>query len=190
MFFIRKKYKNLPDDRELLEKYRMQGDMSCIGILFEKYVHLVFGVCLKYLKDPDDSKDAVSQIFEKVISETKKKEILNFEAWLHTVTRNYCLMTFRNNKNNHVSVNEEKIEEVIEQENEEFLPDPEVMKNAMENLKESQRICLQLFYFDELSYNQLAEKTGYSIGEVKSYIQNGKRNLKLMLQQNENRSIS
>ena len=183
MFFIRKKYRQLPDDRELLEKYRMQGDMSCIGILFEKYVHLVFGVCLKYLKDPDESKDAVQQIFEKVMAEASRTEIQNFEGWLHTVTRNYCLMSFRKSKNEPVPLDEQRTADLHETESDDPAPDPESVVKAMEGLKENQKVCLQLFYLEGLSYTELSEKTGFSLNEVKSYIQNGKRNLKLMMLQ-------
>jgi RNA polymerase sigma factor (sigma-70 family) len=55
------------------------------------------------------------------------------------------------------------------------------LNEALKSLAEKQRICVELFYLQEKSYNEVAEITGFTMNEVKSFIQNGKRNLKIYL---------
>jgi len=150
-------------------------------------------VCLFYFKDKDLAKDMVMQIFEKLLTELKKSEVKNFKAWLSFVVRNYCISELRKNKNKHF-VNESYLdfeittttlleEEKIESVNEELLL--EYMKECLPQLKENQKLCVELFYLQNLSYQQIADKTKFSLNEIKSYIQNGKRNLKLLIEQKQ-----
>jgi RNA polymerase sigma factor (sigma-70 family) len=160
------------------------NDPNALEILFERYLHLLFLVSLKYLKDEDDSKDAVMEVFEKVIDELKVGKIRNFHDWLYTVTKNHCLMIIRKQKRN-ITVDIEAIEDKMNfmefaQSND--LPDSEAraqaIERAMQTLNAGQRRCLQLFYFENKSYKEIADLTGFSIKQVKSHIQNGKRNVK------------
>lgn len=183
------KWHHMGDDA-LLTNYRSFGSMEVIGELFNRYGHLVFGVCLKYLRNEDEAKDACMQIFEKLITELRKSEISQFKAWLHTVTRNHCLIHIRKN----ISI-ETNREIYLKNFSEEFVnfwsemnhiqeAETEMKKlhEALDKLEEEQRLCLDLIYFQDKSYKEISEITGFDQNKVKSYIQNGKRNLKLILE--------
>lgn len=173
-------------DKELITQYKKGGDNSLVGELYKRYSHLVYGVSLKYLKNEEESKDAVLQIFENLLSDLKKHDIANFKSWLHSVARNHCLMFLRKQQTKLKRVNEY---EAVYQ-HEETYPVPFAvhekeekeaqltkLEEAMKGLKEEQRVCVELFFLKEKCYNEVAEITGYELKKVKSYIQNGKRNL-------------
>jgi RNA polymerase sigma factor (sigma-70 family) len=176
------------NDTDLLQLYKSSSDTQLIGELYKRYTHLVFGLCLKYLKNEEDSKDAVMQIFEKLLDDLKKHEVNNFKSWLYSVSRNYCLMQLRKTKTE-VPADEYVINnyqgELMENDEElhhDFVNlHPNKLKEALTALNEEQRKCVELFYLEEKSYKEVAELTGYSLVKVKSYIQNGKRNLKIRL---------
>jgi len=174
-------------DEELVERYRNSHETVYIGELYQRYTLLVFGVCMKYFKDEATAEDASMQIFEKLITELKKHHITAFKPWLHTVVKNHCMMLFRKDST------EEKrkwllrkdIGSVVENPEENHLSEAEEkeyilqhLKEGIDELKEEQRICIELFYLKESSYSEISLITGFSMNEVKSYIQNGKRNLK------------
>lgn len=160
-----------------------------LGILFKRYTHLVFGVSMKYLKDEDDSKDAVMQIFEKLVTDLKKHPVENFKSWLHTVTKNYCLMQLRSRKGKYFQPlpdTEESLEIVesagsLHPDKVELEEKLSLMEKGIQALNAEQRTCVELFYLKEMSYQQVAEQTGYSMLQVKSFIQNGKRNLRIFM---------
>jgi RNA polymerase sigma factor (sigma-70 family) len=177
-------------DAELILRYKQSGDKFFVGELFKRYSHLVFGLCLNYYKDKDESKDAVMRIFEKLFEELKKREVENFKGWICFVSRNFCISELRRKK-----TRLGKEEEIDWQEKEEG-PEQKLteaedarekeihlegLAEAVTALKEEQRICVELFYIKEKSYKEIMEITSFSEKEVKSFIQNGKRNLKILL---------
>lgn len=185
------KKRDFATDEELALNYFKTGDKELVGLLFEKHVKTVFGVCLFYFRDKDIAKDAVMQIFEKLITELKKTEVKNFKGWLSFVVRNYCISEIRKNKGRYnlpesyldFEVKETTLEEeekISEVSDEEMI---EQMQICLVDLKENQRVCVELFYLKNQSYQQICDKTNFSLNEVKSFIQNGKRNLKLLLEQ-------
>ena len=174
-------------DEDLVHRYRNSHETTYIGELYQRYTHLVFGVCMKYLKNHAEAEDATMQIFEKLIAELKKHHITTFKPWLHTVVKNHCMMTFRKNSvgmkrntklkyelNNFVET--EPVDHLQEEQDREFVLLH--LKEGMEELKEEQRECVELFYLKKFSYHEIANVTGFDLNEVKSNIQNGKRNLK------------
>jgi RNA polymerase sigma factor (sigma-70 family) len=175
------------DDETQLESYRQSGDLAVLGSLFEQYMPLIYGVCLKYLKDEEVAKDAVMGIFEELIIKVKQHDIKQFRSWVYVLSRNYCLMQLRSGK---------KMEQVSLDEVMEFTPflHPEenthkeealkALERCMERLAEGQRQSVNLFYLEEKSYKEVVDITGYTLNDVKSYIQNGKRNLKICLEKN------
>ena len=176
-------------DEELVRLFREKQDLEVLGVLYKRYMLLVYGVCMKYFKNREDSQDAVMQIFEVMVKDIPRFEIQNFKGWLYTVTRNYCLMQLRKSsreKNRHpeispvVFMESTAVMHPIEEEPNEDLQ--ERLKLCLEQLKEEQRRCVELFYYQQQCYKEIA--TGLNIGEekVKSYIQNGKRNLKICLE--------
>lgn len=183
-------YHALPDE-ELLSEYRKNGNRESIGILFKRYSHLVFGVCMHYLYDKEKAADAVMGIFEQLFESLTRHEVTSFKAWISTVSKNYCLMQLRKSSAKHL-VLVDNIEQLSDQimENEHFLHhdnnDPgakiETLLNSISGLNIHQQQCIRLFYLESFSYQEVASLTGMRLVEVKSHIQNGKRNLKLFME--------
>ena len=176
------------DDASLISRYKASGSLDVLGILYNKYMHLVFGVCLNYLKDEEQSKDAVMQIFEELVVKLKIHDVQNFKSWLHVLSRNHCLMALRkNSRHETVSIEDTFVENTefvhldVDDTKENKLT---VMEKCMETLPEEQRISVDLFYLQEKCYKEVADITGYDMLKVKSYIQNGKRNLKICIEKN------
>lgn len=186
---------NSVSDEDLVEYYRNSHDTVYVGELYTRYTHLVYGVCMKYLQNDNDAKDATMQIFEKLLKELKKHHITAFKPWLYMVVKNYCMMEFRKaasqktNTQKIVKEQQQNVETDVDAHLDEKA-EKELMLNGLEKglsaLKPEQQQCVKLFYLEELSYKDIAEKTGFSLNDVKSHIQNGKRNLKLFLTANKN----
>ena len=180
-------------DLDLINRYQETGNNRYIGELFQQYQNLILGTCIKYLKDRETAKDATMDIFEGLLGKLSSHEVSNFKSWLYTFTRNHCLMYIRKRKGIiEEEFQPEKIEKTFmespdfEHLDSEAQSESEVLKAAMAQLKDHQRRCIQLFYLEELSYRDVADRTGFELKKVKSYIQNGKRNLQLLLSQAKN----
>ncbi len=156
--------------------------MRVLSNLYQRYMELVYGVCLKYFKDSERSKDAVMSIFEALVEKLKLHEVNNFKSWLHTLTRNYCLMqlrTPRNLKTTEFNPDYMHLEETVHlngvlEKEEQFVK----LEKCMQTLSEEQKKTVELFYLQQKCYDEIAEITGYEWNKVRSYIQNGRRNLK------------
>ena len=177
---------NIPEDHLLVSEYRQSGNLETLGKLYGRYMHLVFGLCLKYLKNEEKSKDAVMQIFEQLITKLKIHEVSNFKSWLYTLARNYCLMEIRSSgKHEFVSMEDNFMEKDafvhldIDDMRENKLS---IMEQCLEKLPSEQKETINLFYLEQKCYKDVAELTGYDLNKVKSYIQNGKRNLKICIE--------
>ena len=180
-------------DEELAGLFRASGQAELIGELYKRYAHLVLGVCIRFLKNRDDGRDAAMEVFERLFISLRKYEVHNFKSWLFTVTKSHCAMILRQRKKEGVSVGWEDNLLVEVMENGHFShhhTEDEIedrirkLHHALNNLSPGQQQCVLLFYFDEKSYQEIENKTGYSAKEVKSHLQNGKRNLKLALENN------
>ena len=187
-FITSKSHLSVSDDQLLLKEYQASGDLEVLGQLYGRYMHLVYGVCLKYLKDEEASKDAVMQIFEQLIGKLKIHQVSNFKSWLYMLARNYCLMELRSsNKHEVVHMEDEFMEKEafvhldVEDSRENTLT---VMEKCMEKLPPEQKDTIKLFYLEQKCYRDVADITGYDLNKVKSYIQNGKRNLKICIEKN------
>ncbi|MBK7690437.1 MAG: sigma-70 family RNA polymerase sigma factor [Bacteroidetes bacterium] len=175
-------------DEDLIHLYKTKKSAEVFGIIYERYAHLVYGVCLKYLKNADNAKDAMMQIFEKLFIDLHKHEIQVFKAWIYRVSQNHCFMVLRSNNHLVKSV--------------EFFPDHSVeyedtlhpklekekmydkMEMAIDDLTAEQKNCILLFYIEKKTYQEIMTETGLSFMQVKSNIQNGKRNLKIKMTEN------
>ncbi len=164
--------------------------MAAMAELYRRYAHLVLGMCIKYMKDKDEAKDAMSQVFEKLLKELLQTDVHNFKGWLGFVTRNHCISLLRKK-----GTENERITELryysntgVESEEEERLNEKETeliqLERSIAALNEEQKICIRLFYIERLTYSDVAEKTGFDLKAVKSHLQNGKRNLKILLEKN------
>ena len=179
------KFLSNSSDETLLELAIKKGRNSVLSELYNRYSHLVYGVCLKYFKNNEESEDAVMHIFEDLLVNVEQYTIKNFKSWLFSVARNYCLMELRHKKveqrYQQFETSKRQKEEMLHPVYEETQTEVIHLKQALSDLNEEQRRCLELFYFEEQSYKEISDFTGLSIKKVKSYIQNGKRNLRLKL---------
>ncbi len=175
-------------DSDLIKRYKTSGDLVIIGELYNRHMSLVYGVCLKYLKNREESRDAVMQIFEKLVQTLREHPVEHFKSWVYVTARNYCLMQLRSRKGK----NFEEISPFL-METDSFLhledePEKETnlvkLENCIEQLANEQKHCVQLFYLQQKCYKDITTLTGYDLNNVKSYIQNGKRNLKLCMERN------
>lgn len=192
MFFKFLQNKYLDEDAELIHRFKSSGDLEFLGRLYEKYMHLVHGVCLKYLQNREDSRDATMQIFEKLVVEIPKREIENFKSWLYVLTKNHCLMQIRAEKSRMARADNIEIDATVFMEstyelhhNNELVIDRNLtaLKKCIDALKAGQQECIKLFYLEEKCYQEISELTQLDLKKVKSYIQNGKRNLKICMEQ-------
>jgi len=181
---------HLPDE-ELVNLFRESGDQEIIGVLFRRYTHLVLGVCIKYLRDRETARDVAMGVFESLFSSLKKYEVHNFKSWLYTVVRSHCAQALRDQKKDPVIIlwEENLMQDVMEKDgfshlnnNDESEEQIRKLHRAVGDLSPGQQQCLLLFYLDGKSYQQITETTGFTMNEVKSFIQNAKRNLKINLE--------
>jgi RNA polymerase sigma-70 factor (ECF subfamily) len=178
-------------DQELLNNFYRDRDNYWLGVLFQRYTLLLLGVGMKYLKNEEEAKDAVQQIFLKAITELHKYKVEYFKSWLYMVAKNHCLMNLRDKQ--HIVTTEIKEQMAVAPAEDNSLSvhleknkQLELMNESLEELGKEQQLCVTLFYLDKKTYQQISDETGFSLMQVKSYIQNGKRNLKLLLEKKLN----
>jgi RNA polymerase sigma-70 factor (ECF subfamily) len=182
----KEKYNHITD-QELLTRFYADRKNEWLGTLLQRYTLLLLGVCMKYLKNEEEAKDSVQQIFLKVIQELQKYKVDYFKSWLYMVAKNHCLMKLRDKQGKIPAELTEKLMAAPEEttdwqvltQNDLTL---ELMENSLKELNAEQQQCVTLFYLEKKSYQEITEITGFSMLQVKSYIQNGKRNLKILIE--------
>lgn len=190
MTFLKNISPDQSSDKELVTAFKETGDINHLSTLYQRYMDLVFGVCLKYFKEGERSKDAVMDIFGELNTKLRNHEVDNFKGWLHVLARNYCLMQLRSPRNMKTTEfnpafmqNEQNAHlngEALEKE-EHF----RMLEKCMETLPAEQKRTVELFYLESKCYNEIAEITGHEWSKVRSYIQNGKRNLKICIEEKQ-----
>lgn len=188
MLYTSHKHSDLSDEK-LLQQFRDSGDLDLLGSLYARYMHLVYGVCLKYLAKREDAQDAVMQVFEKLIVEIPRHEVENFKSWLFVMSKNHCFMELRSRKSATRREEAIKHDPSFMESGEELHPiDREdgalgtALEDCIEKLKNEQKSCIRLFYYEKLSYRDIASQLKLDEKKVKSHIQNAKRNLKICLE--------
>jgi RNA polymerase sigma-70 factor (ECF subfamily) len=179
-------------DAALVAQYRSSDDLSVLGDLYNRYMDMVYGVCLNYLKDPEEAQDAVMAIFEELVGKLRQHQVDNFKSWLYTLAKNHCLMKLRSQKKIPLT----KLgDELMQSEADEHLKDVlsreehfRQLDACMEQLADNQRRVIELFYLQGKCYNEISEETGLEWNNVRSFIQNGRRNLKNCME-NERQKI-
>ncbi len=181
------KFSHISDD-ELLQRFLKNKENEWLGILLQRYTFLLLGVCMKYLKNEEEARDTVQQIFLKVLQDVQKYKIENFKPWLYMVARNACLTILRDKKKLYYEEISDKNNfyndftidhEFINAQND--IP-MEFLEEALKELNTEQKQCITLFYLQKNSYQEISDISGYSLLQVKSFIQNGKRNLKISIE--------
>lgn len=175
------------EDKELLDRFYRDGNNQWLGILLQRYTMLLLGVCMKYLNNEEEAKDCVQQVFLKAITELQKYKVEFFKSWLYMVAKNHCLMKIRNSHGKHpveitdnIGLHEDESELKLQLlEKDKAL---NLMEEGLQQLNAEQKQCVTLFYLQKKSYTQIADITGFTMLQVKSYIQNGKRNLKQIIE--------
>lgn len=180
---------DLKDEGALLTEYRRTGDIRLIGELYAFYMPLVYGVCLKYFQDSAKSEDAVMAIFEELVVKLRVHQVANFRSWLYSLARNFCLMEIRRDKKvelvdidvlqHELSENTKSVGQTFDLELEGNL---QMLEACLDTLTVEQQRCIRLFFLEKRCYADIAKDTGFTLSKVKSYIQNGKRNLKLCME--------
>lgn len=174
-------------DEALLARYQSSGEARYLGVLYERYMPMVYGVCLKILRDPGKSEDAVMSIYEELVRKAREHQVESFRGWLYVLARNHCLMEWRKNHRRPTDyhapedmVRYDAVEAAFEVE----LPDAEdkSLEKCLEQLPANQRTSVQMFYLEEKSYKEIAGLLAEEVGKIRSYIQNGRRNLKICLE--------
>jgi RNA polymerase sigma factor (sigma-70 family) len=173
-------------DQQLLNSFYTSRDNYWLGILLQRYTLLLLGVCMKYLKNEEEAKDCVQQVFLKAITELHKYKVEYFKSWLYMVAKNHCLMKLRDKPaKTPAPINEEMVAPAENHDRQLHLEKDrqlELMTDCLDELSKEQKQCVTLFYLEKRSYQEIAAQTGFSLMQVKSYIQNGKRNLKILLE--------
>ncbi len=175
-------------DKELVTAFKQSGNIDILSSLYQRYMDLVYGVCLKYFKDAERSKDAVMDIYIELTAKLKQHEVDNFKGWLHVLARNYCLMQLRSPRNMKTTEfnadfmqsaeNTHLVGEAVEKEAN-FVK----MEQCLKTLPQEQQETVRLFYLENKCYNEIAAATGHDWNKVRSFIQNGRRNLKICMEQ-------
>ena len=175
-------------DAQLIADYRQNLQQETLAQLFLRYNDLVYGTCIKYLGDQEAAKDAVMDIYEELLEKLKQHEVENFKSWLYVVTKNHCLMQIRKNKKLSITEFDSQIvqsgdfshlESVFEKERQ-----LEKLGGCMQKLNVEQRQTLRLFYLENKCYNEISALTGFDWNKVRSLVQNGRRNLKICMEDN------
>ena len=181
--------KKMSDD-ELIVAYKESENIEYVGELFQRKTHLIASLSLKFLKNETDAEDATYEVFEILSKDLLRHEVSNINSWLFSVTRNHCYKKLRKTINEREKINEEKNSAISFMQNvsdddlleKELLEEQlDLMEEMIELLSEEQRICLKLFYLEKKSYVEIVEETKYELKKVKSYIQNGRRNVKILM---------
>ena len=187
MQFLKSNRKSTKSDLELIKDYKASGDLDLLTTLYDRYIELVFGLCLKYLKNGHESEDMVMHIYTVLIEKLKKHDVKNFKSWLYTLSKNQCIEFLR--KNNRTLTKEKEAKLVYSEQV--FHPDDVRKENALVQMEkclvklpEDQRKCIQLFYLENKSYNEIVDDTGFEWNMIRSYLQNGRRNLKICMEKN------
>jgi len=174
------------DDNELLQKFYADHDNEWLGILLQRYTMLLLGVCMKYLKNEEEAKDAVQQVFLKAINELHKYKVDYFKSWIYMVAKNHCLMKLRDKGKYTTEINERLMatpDEITDKNN--YIEKDKALTNMAEallQLNKEQQVCITLFFLEKKSYQEITAQTSFTLMQVKSHIQNGKRNLKLLME--------
>ena len=185
------KYNDI-SDQELLERFEADRNNEWLGIVLQRYTLLLLGVCMKYLKNEDDARDSVQQIFLKVIQELQKYKVAYFKSWLYMVAKNHCLMKLRDRQGKLPAELNDRLlatpaEEADRQQMVQNDHTLDLLEASLKELNSEQQQCVTLFYLQKKSYQEISDLTGFTLMQVKSHIQNGKRNLKILIEKKRQR---
>ena len=191
-----------PTDEDLAAGFRESGNPDLLGALYARYLELVYGVCLQYLRDGGRAEDAAMDIYEQLHVKLREHAVDHFRPWLYRLARNHCLMILRRSASHltrdSVSVPtyagadlaDMQIGDLLHQDGDDGDAalarerDLDALEACREELSAEQATCIRRFYLEGASYQTIAEERGLPVGRVRSHLQNGRRNLKKCLERN------
>jgi RNA polymerase sigma-70 factor (ECF subfamily) len=189
--FLRNKIKT---DEELAEMFRKDKDMEILGELFHRYMDMIMGLCMKYFKNTVDSEDAVMEIFEVLARRLPNHQVKHFKSWIYSLSSNHCLDILRKKKRDFSREGEKHLMysmEVKRQYSDELIEEKSnqeklllSMEDCMKQLVDKQKQCVQLFYIDKMKYEEVSKALEITWSQTRSFIQNGRRNLKKCMENN------
>lgn len=170
----------------MLQLYRQHGDLKILARLYQPYMELVLAVCCKYLEHREAARDAVMEIFEELVVKLRRHEVSNFRSWLYTVARNHCLLSLRSVRGRQVEFSEQHMQSATELhpldsvwEREQSF---EQLQRCLDKLSPQHKSSIELFYLQGKCYKEISEISGLAWNQVRSYIQNARRNLKICME--------
>jgi len=175
------------EDKALIEKYRSTKDQSYLATLFERYMTQVYGSCMSYYKNTADAEDAVMEIYEKLVVKILSSDIKYFKSWLYTVTRNHCLEKLRKTSNRADKKSQAELmyyDDLVHPDDVDKESELGILEGCIEKLENKQKQCVSKFYYDKKSYAEIGKELDLGVGQVRSRIQNGRRNLKICMESN------
>lgn len=181
------KYNNIPNEQalELLEQFKKSGESEDLGKLYTHYMEMVLIVGLKYYRDQQKAEDLVMDVFEILYKKAANHNVTTVSSWIYTIAKNECLMDLRKNKKEIPTDQINYQQQVVESEeflhlfeNDQSENEMKSLQDCIDALNEEQKQCIEQFYLQQSSYKDITMNTNFTINQVKSYIQNGKRNLK------------
>lgn len=178
------------DEQSLIATFRQKQKMQALAELYGRYVHLVSTLAHSILKQQHLAEDAVNDVFEIIAQDLKTTQVNNFSSWLYSVTKFHCLKLKKKQQKEFAQEDmsqQEATDDAISNLEMELKLQKRIalMQSSLGEIKEHQKTCIELFYLKGMSYHDISDQTGFSVKEVKSYIQNGKRNLKNVMLDNE-----
>jgi len=196
MAWLRSKRLDERSDETLASEYRSSKDQKVLGILYGRYLELMYGLCLQYFKDAARAEDATIDIYEELRVKLLKHKVENFRPWMYRLARNHCLMVLRRGAS-HMTMDSSSVatHEGLDPADMQLADNLHLRGEAMEKeqlllaleactdaLPENQSICIRRFYLHGESYADIAATLAFTVGKVRSAIQNGRRNLKICLE--------
>lgn len=171
----------------------LKGDRRAQQQVYECFYGKMMAVCLRYTKNTDQAKDILQDGFIKVFNSMDRfNQAGSFEGWVRRIMVNTAIDHFRRSKNSYLLLGAERsIEDFVdhdaedtiadEQENEEWDLKPADIINAMQKLTPAYRTVFNLYVFEELTHQEIADLLGINIGTSKSNFAKAKQNLKKLL---------
>ncbi len=165
-------------DFELLDRFRRHGDRAAFERIVARHRPWLHRVCARLLRSDEAARDATQDVFARVLNRLDTFRGDNFPGWLKAIAVNCCLNTIDRDKR------WAPLEAAGEAPAADLGPELQLLRleegvrarHLIARLPERQKIVFCLKYIDDCSYQEIERLTGFSNKEVKSFLQNARRN--------------
>ncbi|MCO6466707.1 MAG: RNA polymerase sigma factor [Bradyrhizobiaceae bacterium] len=157
---------DLLSDEEVFAVIRDKNDEQAFTALYRRYDKRVYAYCLRALGNHEEAQDVFQLVMMTIYDKRQAFVDGSFAAWLFTITRNSCLKAIRNRKNT-TELNEDiHTPDEHDGRSADFML-KDALQHAIKHLADEFREALELRYFDELSYEEIAQTLGISVSLAK-----------------------